>query len=150
MRVCCCSLGCNVNKHVHGRSDICCMRRNPSHQRRNVNNATQLPVQLCNINALFIFFLKCSPLLPHLSIQQTSRAAQRRSHAAGQLGGQAGWLAGSLAGSLAGWPTTHPVAVDSYRNRKLARVRRGCKTSERDPLAAHKKRALARKFSTVA
>lgn len=42
----CCALGCNVNKHVHGRSDICCMRRNPSHQRRNVNNATQLPVQI--------------------------------------------------------------------------------------------------------
>lgn len=128
----CCALGCNVNKHVHGRSDICCMRRNPSHQRtqrKQCNAAARANYVI--LFALLNFFLSSLPssLCPsiHPASQPSTPKARRQ------------------AGSRAGWPTTHPgalaqeVAVDSYRNRKLARVRHGCKTSERDPARSAQK-----------
>lgn len=115
----------------------------PAAQRKQCNAAARANYVI--LLALLNFFLSSLPSFLCPSIHPAS-------HAEGRQGRQR-----RLAGSQAGWPTTHPgalaqeVAVDSYRNRKLARVRHGCKTSERDPArSAQKESPGEEKFSTVA
>lgn len=150
-RVCCCALGSNVNKHVHGRSEHLLHASQPlppAAQRKQCNAAARAIMQHQRV-------VCCLPeMKPSTSIHPPNRptSTHRRGQAGSHAAMQPARLGGSLARHAAPRALAEEVAVDSNRNRKLARVRRGCKISAQGTaLAAHKKqRAVARNFSTVA
>lgn len=141
----CCALGCNVNKHVHGRSDICCMRRNPSHQRtqrKQCNAAARANYAI--LFALLNFFLSSLPSSLCPSIHPASQPATPK--AGRQAGRLAGWLAhhaprGSCARSGGGFLSKQEARTGQTR---LQNKREGPRSQRT------KREPWRRKISTVA